>query len=58
MIGEKINNTGILYAVKDKPNHISVYPIGGTIEDWAKQGIASIWTGALKSVVVKWDGLI
>ena len=35
----------------------SVYPIGGTTTDWVNAGSSSIWTQAVKSVVVKWDGV-
>ncbi len=48
---------GLLYAVQDKPGYVSVYPIGGTTEDWINEGTDSKWTKAVKSVVVKWDGV-
>ena len=51
---KKINSTGILYAIQDKPTHVSVYPIGGTIKDWHNAGPSSIWTQTLKSIVIKW----
>ena len=51
---EALNATGIVYAVQDGPYHVSVYPVGGTIEDWHNAGSSSIWTAAVKSVVVKW----
>lgn len=54
---EAINSTGIVYAVIDGATHVSVYPIGGTMEDWVNAGSSSIWTKAVKSVVVKWDGV-
>ena len=50
-----INATGLVYAVKDKPTHVSVKPIGGTVEDWINAGSSSAWTQAVKSVVIKWD---
>jgi hypothetical protein len=46
-----INATGVLRAVQDKTNHVAVYPIGGTIEDWYNQGVGSIWTQTLYSIV-------
>lgn len=51
---KKINSTGILYAIQDKATHVSVYPIGGTIEEWHNAGSNSIWTQTLKSIVIKW----
>lgn len=54
---EELNATGIVYAIQDKPTHVSVYPIGGTMDDWINIGSSSIWTQAVKSVVVKWDGV-
>ena len=53
---EAINATGVLYAVKDKATHVSVYPVGGSMKDWINEGSNSIWTKTLKSIVVKWDG--
>ncbi len=54
---EQINATGVLYAIQDSKTHVSVYPIGGTMEDWIRQGKNSIWTGALIKVTKKWDVL-
>ena len=54
---EAINATGVVYAVKDGSNHVSVYPVGGTMSDWVEAGAGSVWTQAVKSVVVKWDGV-
>ena len=55
---EAINATGIVYAVQDGLTHVSVYPVGHTVEEWQNAGPDSIWTHAVKSVVtkVKWDG--
>lgn len=53
---EQLNATGIVYAIQDKPGHVGVWPIGGTMEDWINEGSSSKWTIAVKSVVVKWDG--
>jgi len=55
---EDLNSTGIVYAVIDGPNHVSVYPIGGSMRNWIDQGANSIWTQTVKSKVVKWDGVI
>ena len=48
---EAINATGILTATQDKPGHIAVTPIGGTLEEWYNQGVGSIWTQTLYSIV-------
>lgn len=53
---EALNATGVVYAVQDGTSHVSVFPIGGTLEDWHNAGSSSIWTGAVKSVVIKWNG--
>ena len=53
---EALNATGVVYAVKDGATHVSVKPIGGTMEDWINAGSSSHWTQAVKSVVIKWDG--
>ena len=53
---EALNATGVVYAVQDGINHVSVHPIGGTLEDWHNAGSGSVWTRAVKSVVIKWDG--
>ena len=51
-----INATGILYAVQDRPFHVSIKPVGASMSDWIEAGSNSIWTQTLKSVVIKWDG--
>lgn len=53
---EALNATGVVYAVKDGPTHVSVRHVGATMEDWINTGTGSIWTQAVKSVVIKWDG--
>ena len=52
-----INSTGIVYAVHDRPGHVSVKPVGASVETWGKAGPNSIWTQAVKSVVIRWDGM-
>lgn len=54
---EQVNSTGVLLAVQDKPTHVTVYPIGGTVSEWRNLGSSSIWTITLMSVStkVKWD---
>ena len=37
--------------------HVSVRPAGAIMEDWINTGSSSVWTQAVKSVVVKWDGV-
>ena len=53
---EALNATGVVYAVQDGPTHVSVRPVGATMEEWINAGSDSIWTQAVKSVVIKWDG--
>ena len=53
---EDLNSTGLVYAVRDGITHVSVRPVGGSIQDWIDAGSSSVWTQAVKSVVVKWDG--
>lgn len=53
---EALNATGVVYAVQDGPTHVSVRPVGAPIEAWINAGSSSIWTQAVKSVVIKWDG--
>ena len=50
-----LNSTGIVYVVQDDPTHISVKPVGASVPDWISAGRDSIWTQAVKSVVIKWD---
>lgn len=52
-----LNATGVVYAYQDSPIHVSVRPIGGSMDDWINAGSGSKWTKAVKSVVVKWDGV-
>ena len=54
---EALNATGIVYAVQDNATHVSVRPVGATMEDWINTGSSSVWTQAVKFVVVKWDGV-
>lgn len=51
---EAINATGLVYAFKDGPTHVSVIPVDGTMEDWIKEGSSSKWTQAVKFVVIRW----
>ena len=51
---ESVNSTGVLIAIKDGPTHVSVYPVGTTIEGWRNSETSSIWTITLKSIVIKW----
>ena len=53
---EALNATGVVYAVQDGPTHVSVKPVSATVEEWINAGSDSIWTKAVKSVVIKWDG--
>ena len=51
---EELNATGLVYAVQDGATHISVYPVGGSMQDWVEAGANSAWTQAVKSVVSKY----
>ena len=51
---EALNATGIVYAVQDSATHVSVRPVYATMDDWIRLGSNSIWTMAVKSVVIKW----
>jgi hypothetical protein len=35
---------------------VALLTVGATMEDWINADSGSIWTQAVKSVVVKWDG--
>ena len=52
----KLNATGVVYAYRDKPTHVTVLPVGVPLQTWIDTGSNSIWTRAVNSVVVKWDG--
>ena len=49
-----INSTGVVWAVRDGVNHVSVRPIGASTLDWIGAGSNSKWTKAVKSVVVRY----
>jgi len=51
-----LNATGLVQATRDGVTHVSVTPVGVSVQDWIDAGNSSIWTAAVKSVVVKWDG--
>ena len=51
-----VNETKKVYAVQDGPTHVSVRPVGALMEYWINAGSGSIWTQAVKSVIIKWDG--
>ena len=50
---EALNATGLVYAVQDGPTHVSVKPVGVPVQMWIDAGPNSIWTQAVKSVVIK-----
>lgn len=54
---EALNLTGMVVAIQDSSTHVSVRPVGATTQDWIDAGSESVWTKAVKSVVVKWDGV-
>jgi RHS repeat-associated protein len=45
----RLNMTGVVLAIIDGPSHVSVYPIGGTLEDWYEAGPDSEWSKAVKA---------
>ena len=53
---EALNATGIVTAYQDRPGHVRVDPVFGTLADWRAGGSTHPCTIAVKSVVVKWDG--
>ena len=53
---EALNETGIVYAIQDNAYHVTVRPVGASVEDWIAAGSGSVWTRAVQSVVIKWDG--
>ena len=53
---EALNATGVVRAYQDKPGHVRVDPVIGTLTDWRAGGSEHPCTIAVKSVVVKWDG--
>ena len=50
---EALNATGVVYAVQDGATHVGVWPVIGTMDDWINADSSSIWTQAVKSVVIK-----
>ena len=55
-IGKAVGALSPVYAVRNGATHVSVRPVGGTMDDWISTGSNSVWTQAVKSVVIKWDG--
>ena len=53
---EALNATGIVHEVQDNAYHVTVRPVGASVEDWIAAGSGSVWTQAVQSVVIKWDG--
>ena len=53
---ETVNATGVLYALQDGPTHVSIRPVGASMNVWIQEESSSIWTMKLKEIVVKWDG--
>ena len=50
---EAINSTGRLIAVRDNQFHVSVYPVGYTLEDWHYGGNQHPCTILLKSICIR-----
>ena len=51
-----IVHNGFAYAFNyDAFGNVSVVPVGVSIQTWINAGSGSIWTQAVKSVVVKWE---
>ena len=53
---EALNATGVVTAYIDKPGHVRVDPVMGTLADWRDGGSQHPCTIAVKSVVTKWGG--
>lgn len=53
----KLNATGVVFAEQDGPTHVKVLPVGVPLQTWIDAGSNSIWTRAVKSVVVKWGSV-
>jgi len=56
VLGEAINATGILRAVRTSSSHVLVIPTAGTVKQWMDQGQSSIWTKTFSYIVVEWNG--
>ena len=54
---EALNATGVVVAIQDSPTHVSVRPVGASVQAWIDAGPSSVWTLAVKTVVIKWDGV-
>ena len=54
---ESLNATGVVVAIQDSPTHVSVRPVGASVQAWIDAGPSSVWTLAVKTVVIKWDGV-
>lgn len=54
---EALNATGVVVAIQDSPTHVSVRPVGASVQTWIDAGPSSVWTLAVKTVVIKWDGV-
>ena len=52
---ERINATNVVYAIQDGPCHISVYPIGATLQEWHDMGPNSVWSLAVQSACIEWE---
>ena len=53
---EALNATGVVRSYQDRPGHVRVDPVIGTLADWRAGGLEHPCTIAVKSVVIKWDG--
>ena len=53
---EALNATGLVRACQDRPGHVRVDPVVGSLADWHTGGSEHPCTIAVKSVVVKWYG--
>ena len=51
-----LKGTGILNAEQDAPGHVAVTPKYDTMENWVRLGTSHPCTGAIKSVIIKWEG--
>ena len=47
-----LNQSGFFVAIRDKPTHVAVYPVGTTLSVWHCEGASSFWTQMLTLLVI------
>ena len=51
-----VNATGVLRANVGAHGHVTIVPVGATVEQWMNEGQGSLWSQTLSAIVVEWDG--